>query len=105
MMKSLLVIGLFILPTLAFAGSSDSFEEARDFVIAKSQQISMEKTGSMDNGMDYIAEATELAASICNTNPAARPASDYISAQACRVIRQKLDSQRKLLSAAKNMKQ
>ncbi|MBU9823874.1 hypothetical protein FS594_16305 [Rahnella aquatilis] len=104
MMKFILIIALLTSSILAYANSTDDFEEARDFVIAKSQQISMEKTGSLDNGMDYIAEATELAATICNTDPSARPASDYISAPACRVIHQKLDSQRKLLSAARDLK-
>lgn len=103
-MKFLFLSVLLTFSILTHANTSDGFEEARTFVIAKAQQISMEKTGSLANGMDYIAEATELAASICNTSPSARPASDYISSQACRVIYQKLDSQRKLLSTAKDLK-
>lgn len=43
MMKFILIIALLTSSILAYANSTDDFEEARDFVIAKSQQISMEK--------------------------------------------------------------
>lgn len=80
-----------------YAAAMGPFDEARDFVIAKSKEISLEQTGSAEFSMKYMAPATERAAEICQQPESSRSIANRISSEACDVVAEKIDSQRKLL--------
>lgn len=102
-MRKIILAALVLFACNAFADDNAASKEAQNFVLAKARQISLQKTGSASGYDQYIADATELAGTICKSDPGSRDNADYISDEACRVVAEKVDSQRKLLAIANNL--